>query len=61
MLDPHDPWIYELAFPGSISGEAEVHCPHCGTLLTVPVNDPTGTENYACANCRTQFVVNWGE
>jgi DNA-directed RNA polymerase subunit RPC12/RpoP len=61
MLDPDDPRLYELMFPGAISGEAEVRCPHCGALLTVPVNDPTGSEKYACASCQKQFVVNWGE
>jgi len=60
MLDPDDAWLYELCFPGAISGESEVRCPHCGTLLTVPVDDPTGTETYACAECHNTFVVNWG-
>jgi DNA-directed RNA polymerase subunit RPC12/RpoP len=61
MLDPDDPLVYELCFPGAISGEAEVYCPHCNALLTVPVDDPMGTQRYSCAACRKAFVVNWGE
>ena len=60
MLDPDDPLLYELCFPGAISGEAEVHCPHCDALLTVPVEDPMGKERYRCATCGQPFVVNWG-
>jgi len=60
VLDRQDPWVYELCFPGAISGEAEVRCPHCNALLTVPVEDPMGTERYQCATCGKAFVVNWG-
>jgi DNA-directed RNA polymerase subunit RPC12/RpoP len=60
LFDPFDPWIYEICFPGAVSGEAEVNCPHCGTLLTVPVDDPMGSQVYACAKCGRKFRVNWG-
>jgi len=52
---------YELCFPGAISGEAEVECPHCSTLLTVPVNDPMSIEAYECCRCNCVFDVNWGQ
>jgi DNA-directed RNA polymerase subunit RPC12/RpoP len=61
VLDPHDPWIFELCFPGAISGEAEVRCPHCNAVLTVPVEDPMGTERYQCVKCGNPFVVDRGE
>lgn len=61
MFDPSDPWIYEICFPGAISGEAEVSCPHCGFLLTLEVNDPMGSQTYVCPECQTVFKVNWGE
>ena len=61
MLDPSDPWIYEICFPGAISGQTEITCPNCKTLLTVPVNDPIGTETYECCTCKVVFTVNWVE
>lgn len=61
MLDPLDPWIYELCFPGAVSGEAEVACPHCEASLTVSVDDPMGSQTYTCCECGTVFRVNWGE
>lgn len=61
MLDPSDPWLYELCFPGAVSGEAEVSCPACGALLTVAVDDPMGSQNYQCSECEVVFRVNWGE
>ena len=60
MLDPTDPWLYELCFPGAISGEAEVHCPQCGRMLTVAVDDPMGSQTYRCSECQALFKVNWG-
>jgi transposase-like protein len=60
MFDPFDPWIYEICFPGAVSGETEVTCPHCGTLLTVPVDDPMGRQTYRCAECGKKFSVDWG-
>jgi hypothetical protein len=60
MLDPMDPWVYELCFPGAISGEAEVSCPGCDALLTVAVDDPMGSQTYQCPECQTLFKVNWG-
>ena len=59
MLDPLDPLIYELCFPGSLTGETEISCPHCNTLLTVPVNDPNGEESYQCCKCQKGFMVDW--
>jgi hypothetical protein len=61
MLDPSDPWLYELCFPGAISGEAEVTCPACGALLTVAVEDPMGSQTYQCSYCKAVFKVNWGD
>jgi len=61
MFDPLDPWMYEICFPGAISGQAEVGCPHCGTVLTVSVDDPMGSQAYRCPQCQTVFKVNWGQ
>lgn len=60
MIDPLDPWIYEICFPGAISGEAEVACPECGTTLTVAVDDPMGSGTYRCSQCQAVFKVQWG-
>ena len=38
-----------------------VKCPHCGELLTVPVNDPMGEESYQCCECNGVFDADWGE
>ncbi len=51
--------LYEACFPGSVTGSTELDCPHCGTLLTVPVNDPMGQESYHCGNCQGTFDVDW--
>jgi len=59
MLDPLDLLTYELCFPGGLTGETEISCPHCKTLLTVPVNDPTDEKSYQCCKCRGGFVVDW--
>ena len=59
MLDPLDPLTYELHFPGSLTGKTEIECPHCKTLLTVPVNDPNGEESYQCCKCHKSFMVDW--
>ncbi len=61
VFDPLDPWLYELCFPGAVSGEAEVSCPACGILLTVAVDDPMGSQTYCCSECATTFIVNWAE
>ena len=53
--------MYELCFPGAVTGETEVECPYCQELLTVAVNDPMGEEVYQCAECAGTFEVNWGE
>ena len=29
MPDPFDPLTYELCFPGGLTGETEIYCPHC--------------------------------
>lgn len=60
MLDPSDPFLYELCFPGALTGETEINCPHCQALLTVRVNDPCGEGSYQCCKCRGDFTVDWG-
>ena len=49
---------YELCFPGAVTGSTEVECPHCGELLTLPVDDPMGEDTLQCGG---EFVVDWGE
>jgi hypothetical protein len=61
MLDPTDPLVYDILFPGSVTGSAEVDCPHCSELLSVPVNDACGEETYSCSECGGGFVVDWLE
>ena len=61
MLDPDDLINYELCFPGAVTGAAEVSCPHCGELLTVPVDDPMGEQSYQCGECNGEFSVDWVE
>lgn len=64
MLDPTDPFdllFQEILFPGSMTGSTEVECPHCHVMLTVPVNDPMGTESYRCCKCDGEFDVDWGD
>lgn len=51
---------YELCFPGAVTGSAEVQCPHCGEVLTAPVDDPMGVEIFRCCECDAFFSVNWG-
>ena len=41
--------MYELCFPGAITGETDIDCPYCSQLLTVPVEDPMGQQDYQCA------------
>ena len=53
--------MYEICFPGAMTGATEIDCPHCNNLLTVPVNDPMGEESYQCCECGGEFEVNWGE
>lgn len=52
---------YEICFPGSVTGSAELNCPYCGELLTVPVEDPMGRESYQCCECSGSFDVDWAE
>ena len=52
---------YELCFPGAVTGSTEVECPHCGELLTVPVNDPMVEESYQCGECGGVFDVDRGD
>ena len=52
-------WNYEIAMPGSISGEGEIDCPNCGTSLVVPVEDPNEKQSYQCQICLEDFVVDW--
>lgn len=60
MLEPDDPWLYELCFPGAITGETEVSCPHCGACLTVAVEDPMGVLSVCCSQCGREFTVDLG-
>jgi len=53
--------MYELCFPGAVTGETEIECPYCQELLTVAVNDPMGEEVYQCCECTGTFEVDWGE
>ena len=59
--DFEDLLVYELCFPGAITGETELDCPYCGKTLTVSVNDPMGEESYQCSQCAGMFEVNWGD
>ncbi len=52
-------WNYELALPGSITGQGDVACPNCGTALVVPVEDPNEKQNYQCQRCLGAFEVDW--
>jgi len=56
-----DLFNYELSVPGAVTGSTELNCPHCGELLTIPVNDPIGKESYQCCECAGTFEVDWGE
>jgi hypothetical protein len=56
-----DPLTYELCFPGGLTGETEILCPQCDTLLTVSVDDPNGSKGYRCDECGAGFVVNWSD
>ncbi len=60
MTEPDDPLLYELCFPGALFGETEIECPHCGELLTVPVEDPLGQDSFRCCECQGAFDVDWG-
>jgi DNA-directed RNA polymerase subunit RPC12/RpoP len=53
--------MYEICFPGAITGQTEVNCPYCSELLTVAVDDPMGEQAYQCSGCTGSFEVNWGE
>ncbi|MDA1041188.1 MAG: hypothetical protein O3A37_13000 [Planctomycetota bacterium] len=59
-LDPLDPLSIEACFPGAITGQAEVTCPHCNAIFTVPVRDPLGEESYRCQMCGGGLHVDWG-
>ena len=52
---------YELCVPGAVTGSTEVECPHCGELLTVPVDAPMGRDTFQCCECAGGFDVDWGE
>ena len=55
-----DLWAYEIAIPGSITGQGDVACPNCGTDLVVPIEDPNGIQSYQCQRCLGAFEVEWG-
>lgn len=52
-LDPIS--MFELCFPGAVTGKAEVNCPHCDALLTMEVDDPMGTYSLECVLCGGEF------
>ncbi|EMB14583.1 hypothetical protein [Rhodopirellula europaea] len=57
-MDELDPMtMYELCFAGAVTGETEVTCPHCKTLLTMKVDDPMGTYSLNCCECEGEFDV----
>ena len=58
-MDDIDPiTMYELCFPGSVTGSTEIACPHCETLLTLKVDDPTGIYEVRCCDCSGTFEIN---
>ena len=61
MFDPMDPLFIEACFPGAITGQAEVVCPHCAASLSVSVHDPLTEEAYRCAECGGSFATNWAD
>lgn len=57
-MDEIDPiTMYELCFPGAVTGEREVSCPHCEKLLTFEVSDPMGVYDLDCCSCAGEFTV----
>ncbi|MEC7564351.1 MAG: zf-TFIIB domain-containing protein [Planctomycetota bacterium] len=53
--------MYELCFPGAVTGETEIECPYCQQRLTVTVDDPMGEEIYQCPSCAGTFEADWGQ
>ena len=53
--------MYELCFPGAITGETEVDCPYCGTQLPVTVEDPMVEACFQCCECAGVFDGDFGE
>ncbi len=61
-MDEIDPvMMYELCFPGAVTGETEVTCPHCNELLTMQVDDPMGIYDLQCYECNGAFTIDLGE
>jgi len=60
-LTDEDFLMYELCFPGAITGETEFDCPYCGTQLTVTVEDPMGEASFQCCECTGVFEVDFGK
>lgn len=58
-LDPIS--MFELCFPGAVTGSTEVTCPHCDCVLTIPVDDPMARKQFQCAECDGIFIVDLGE
>lgn len=57
-MDEIDPiTMYELCFPGAVTGSTEITCPHCDELLTMDVGDPMGTYELSCCQCGGEFTV----
>ena len=57
LLDPRDAFAFED--PGYLMARRCFEATGA-TLLTVPVDDPMGSQTYRCAECQTVFKVNWG-
>ena len=53
--------MYEICFPGAITGQTEVTCPYCETLLTVSVADHMGVERFACGECTVNIELAFGK
>ncbi len=53
--------IYELCYPGAVTGQTEMYCPYCETELTVEVADPMGVDQFQCAQCEGLFEIDFGQ
>jgi hypothetical protein len=60
MLDPSELWLYELCFPGAITGKAEVSGVACGALPAVAADAPMGSQSHRCREIQIVFTLNWG-
>jgi len=58
-MNNQDLWAYELCMPGAITGQGDVACPNCGTMLVVQLEDPNGIQSYECQRCLGTFEIDW--